>query len=51
MFVPKYTWQKVTPPYSGHLSTTDDKFGPIGVCYMEVQLYQFVVVGIRPLTS
>ena len=32
-------WQKVTPPYSGHLSTTDDKIGPIGVRYMEVPLY------------
>ena len=32
-------WQKVTPPYGGHLSTTDDKIGPIGVRYMEVPLY------------
>ena len=32
-------WQKVTPPYSGHLSTTDDKIGPVGVRYMEVPLY------------
>ena len=32
-------WQKVKPPYSGHLSTTDDKIGPIGVRYMEVPLY------------
>ena len=31
-------WQKVTPPYSGHLSTTDEKIGPIGVRYMEVPL-------------
>ena len=31
--------QKVTPPYSGHLSTTDDKIGPIGVRYMEIPLY------------
>ena len=30
--------QKVTPPYSGHLSTTDDKIGPMGVRYMEVPL-------------
>ena len=35
-------WQKVTPPYSGHLSTTDDKIGPIGVRYMEVTLYGFL---------
>ena len=32
-------WQKVIPPYSGHLSTKDDKIGPIGVRYMEVPLY------------
>ena len=31
-------WQKVTPPYSGHFSTTDDEIGPIGVRYMEVPL-------------
>ena len=34
-------WQKVTPPYSGHLSTTDNKIGPIGVRYMEVAPYTF----------
>ena len=32
-------WQKVTPPYSGHLSTTDNKIGPIRVRYMEIPLY------------
>ena len=35
-------WQKVIPPYSGHLSTTDEKIGPIGVRYMEVPLYTFL---------
>ena len=39
IFAPNTLWQNVTPPYSGHLSTTDEKIGPIGVRYMEVPLY------------
>ena len=31
--------QGMTPPYSGHLSTTDIKIGPKDVRYMEVPLY------------
>ena len=42
MYIPKYCMMKplkMTPSYSRHLSTTDNKIGLTGVCHVWVPLY------------